>query len=54
MIGLHHVNFIFVKANVVRVETRIIMVTAKSVISIDQDVRRRELTGRRKNWRIYD
>nr|DAH72321.1 MAG TPA: hypothetical protein [Caudoviricetes sp.] len=39
MIGLHHVNFTYVKANVVKVETQTIMVTAKNVIGMNQDVR---------------
>lgn len=37
--GLHHVNFTYVKENIVKVETRTNMVTAKNVISMNQDVR---------------
>lgn len=41
MTGLHHVNFIFVKANALKVENQITMVIVRSVISMSQDVRLR-------------
>lgn len=51
MIESHPVNFTFVKDNALRVENLIIMAVARNVISMYQDVRKRELTERKINWR---
>lgn len=54
MIESNHVNITFVKDNALKVENLIIMDIARNVINMNRDVRKKELIGRRINWRKRD